>query len=167
MKKQKFIVVGGGTAGIIAATYIKTYWQDRVDVDLIYDHSRPGIGVGESLTPMIYNYLNYVGISTEDLIANVNATIKVGLKFKNWHNDGTSYLHSFDEPYQTVSKMNWGPAYDIVNGCYDLDYTYGNFWYENEKIPLNPQGQNSVHIDATLFSKYVESRFKDKIKHYR
>tara|TARA_B110000977_G_scaffold190242_1_gene260784 strand:+ start:162 stop:1640 length:1479 start_codon:yes stop_codon:yes gene_type:complete len=163
MKKQKFIVVGGGTAGIIAATYIKTYWQDRIDVDLIYDHNRPGIGVGESLTPMIYHYLNYVGISTEDLIANVNATIKIGLKFKNWHNDGTSYLHSFDEPNQTPSKMNWGPAHDIVNNQYDLDYTFGNFWYENAKIPKNPEGQNSVHIDATLFSKYVENKFKDKI----
>jgi tryptophan 7-halogenase len=163
MKKQKIIVVGGGTAGIIAATYIKTYWGDKIDVDLIYDHSKPGIGVGESLTPMIHNYLSRVGISVEDLIANVNATIKVGLKFKNWHNDGTSYIHSFNEPFQAVSQTNAGPALDIINNCYDIDYGYGKFWYDEGRIPPTETYKYSVHIDATLFSKYVENRFKDRI----
>ena len=58
MKKNRIIVVGGGSAGLIAATYLKKYWGEHIQLTLIYDHSKPGIGVGESLTPIIYKYLD-------------------------------------------------------------------------------------------------------------
>jgi tryptophan halogenase len=135
MKKQKFIVVGGGTARIIAASYLKTYWGDNIDIDLIYDHSRPSIGVGESLTPLIHNYLKYVGVSIEDLIKNVNATIKIGIQFENWNNDGKKFIHGFNESNVPYSTYNFGTAYEIVNGIYDHDFTYGEYWYDNALIP--------------------------------
>ena len=91
----KIIVVGGGTAGVMAATYFKSYWGNLVDVTMIYDHKKPGIGVGESLTPIFDNYLKTVGITTIELIQNCNATIKLGLKFKNWTHEGSEWHHSF------------------------------------------------------------------------
>ena len=45
---MKIVVVGGGTAGVMAATYLKSFWAEDCDVKLIYDHSKPIIGVGES-----------------------------------------------------------------------------------------------------------------------
>lgn len=158
---KHIVVVGGGTAGIIAATYIKKYWKDAVTVSLVYDHSKPGIGVGESLTPAIYKYLNFIGVTRDDLVKNVNATVKLGLKFKNWLGDGKSYYHNFaqyeDEYYNLIA------AYDIANGQYTNDTTYDSFYMENCVIPRDPNAQQSLHIDATLFSKYIESRFKNDI----
>jgi tryptophan halogenase len=161
-KKYKFVVVGGGTAGIIFASYIKTYWADNIDVTLVYDHNNAGIGVGESLTPIIYDYLNYLGIRKEELIQNINATVKLGLLFKNWLADDKSYIHSF---YEIVDGQDYhrSEAYDIINGTYDQGPTYGKHYFDNCKIPLNNQGTESLHIDATLFSKFIENKFKDKI----
>ena len=162
-EKFRFVVVGGGTAGIISASYLKSYWGNNADVVLLYDHSKPGIGVGESLTPIIYDYLNYVGISRDELVKNINATVKLGLKFKNWRGDNKEYIHSFFETNQTMSPFNYGPAYDIVNNQYQEDYTYDSFYFNNCCIPEDPYAVQSLHIDAVLFSKYVEDKFKDQL----
>jgi tryptophan halogenase len=162
-KKYHYVVVGGGTAGVISATYLKEYWGDAVDVTLVYDHNKPSIGVGESLTPTIYNYLNYVGITTEELIQNVNASIKLGLKFKNWLNDGGHFWNSFQQyDYGMNSLIS---AYEIVNDCYDTDVGYSSHYMDNCLLPgnINQGVPQSLHIDATLFSAYVENKFKDRL----
>jgi tryptophan halogenase len=161
-KKFKFVIIGGGTAGIIAASYIRTYWGDQIDVCLIYDHKNPGIGVGESLTPIIYQYLDYLNITKQELIKNVNATVKLGLLFKNWLNDEKSYIHSFYE-INDGNDYSRSEAFDIINGMYDQGPTYGKYYFDNCCIPLNNSGTESLHIDATLFSKFIENKFRDKI----
>jgi len=83
---NEFLVVGGGTAGIIAATYLKKYYGPKSKVTLLYDHKKPRIGVGESTTPFIWSYLNYLGVPLEKLLKETNFTIKLGVKFKNWLN---------------------------------------------------------------------------------
>lgn len=161
-KKFKFVVVGGGTAGIIAATMLRAYWLDNADVTLIYDHSKPSIGVGESLTPLIYSYLRYVGITREELIKNVNATVKLGLRFENWLNDGKHYYHSFYEA-NIQDEYNIGSGYDIANNNFDSGPLYSSFYHDNFVIPEDPNAPQSLHIDAVLFSKYVENKFKDHL----
>jgi tryptophan halogenase len=169
MKKYKFVIVGGGTAGMITAAYFSKKWGEQVEVTVIYDHKNPGIGVGESLTPNIYSFLEYVGITREDMIRNVNATVKLGLKFKNWLNDGNYYYHNFSHMSENSSNKNTDSigivpliaAYDIVHGIYDSDFCYGKDFMESSRISLDtPQ---ALHIDATLFSKFIEQKFKNKI----
>jgi tryptophan halogenase len=163
MKKFKFIVVGGGTAGSIAASYIKSFWGDLVDVSVIYNHAEPNIGVGESLTPKINSYLKYVGISPEELIKNTNSTIKLGIKFKNWLNDGDSFYHPFEAVGKDVNTYNFEAAYDLINDSYNHDTTYGKEFFEETRIPLPLNSPYSYHIDGVLFSKYVLEKFKNQL----
>jgi tryptophan 7-halogenase len=165
VKKYKFVVVGGGTAGIIAATKLVTSYGDSAEVVMIYDHKNPGIGVGESLTPLIRSFLEDINVDQAELIKNVNATVKIGLKFKNWLNDGKYFYHGFNQ-FQSNST-NISAAYDISQNIYDGDCMYPSFYYENNIIPY-PYVQSratatALHIDATLFSKFIENKFKDKI----
>ena len=161
----KFVVVGGGSAGVICATYLKKYWGDNAEVILLYDQNIPGIGVGESLTPIIYNYLNYIGITRDELVKNVNATVKLGLKFKGWTGKGTEYLHTFAEPNQDHSTLdsNVCAAYDISNEQYEYDVTYDDFYFDQCRIPTDENANQALHIDAVEFSRYVEEKFKDDL----
>jgi len=161
--KYKFVVVGAGTAGIITSTYLKQYWGDNAEVVLIYDHSKPGIGVGESLTPKIYEYLDYVGVTRDELVANVNATVKLGLRFENWLNDSKYFYHSFVEHADIVDPGNLGAGFDIANNIFDSDVCYSSIYHENSLIPANPSASQALHIDAVLFSKYIENKFKDRL----
>ena len=56
----KFIVIGGGTAGAIVSSYLKSYWGDKVEVVVVYNHAEPNIGVGETLTHFITKYIDRV-----------------------------------------------------------------------------------------------------------
>jgi len=172
MKKQyNIVVVGGGTAGTMAASYIKSWWGPLASVTMVYDHNVPGIGVGESLTPVFDAYLKVVGITTVDLIKNCNATIKLGLKFKNWTHEGSEWYHSFplndaiaklDSPLFAYNAID---AYDILHNQYDGSYNYGAYYFNNNVIPTDNDltYRHALHVDATLFSKYVENKFKSQL----
>jgi tryptophan 7-halogenase len=165
IQKYKIAIVGGGTAGAIVSSYLKQMWGDRVEVIIIYDHSKPNIGIGESLTPMIYDYLKFVDITREELIKYVNCTVKLGIKFKNWGGDGKEFYHPFADG--TVAGMespyNAEAAYDAVNGQYDHDYCYGRDFFEHNRIPADSEAIQSLHIDGVLFSKFVIDKFKDRL----
>lgn len=156
----KIVVVGGGTAGLMSASFLKATYGPYIDVTVIYDHKNPGIGVGESLTPIIYEYLNAVGITREELILNVNATVKLGLKFKNWLNDGGYYWHPFVQ--KDLPRNDIDAAFDLAHNTYDSDNGYSNYFLESNRIPKE-SGTQSLHIDAVLFARYIEHKFKDRI----
>lgn len=158
--KNRIIVVGGGTAGVIAATFIKRQWEDNVEVVLIYDHKNPNIGIGESLTPKIYEYLSFIGITTEELIRNVNATIKLGIQFKNWSNKNDVFYHPFvQKELFGSSPYNFEATHDIANRIYDHDFCYGKDFFEHNRIPEFPFN-HSIHIDGVLFSKYIIEKYR-------
>ena len=90
------IVLGGGNAGLMAALYLKTA-MPSLEIKLIKSKKIGTIGVGEGSTEHWTRFANAVGINIIDLINECGATIKIGIKFENWHGDGTSYFHSLPE----------------------------------------------------------------------
>ena len=179
---KKFVIVGGGLAGVIAATQIRSFYGYNVEIILVYDHKTPSIGVGESLTPNFNNYLKTVGIAKEELIKNLNATVKVGLKFKNWLNDGNYFFHNF-ESYTNQDPFNLIAAHEMVHNDYNDDFCYSDFFMKNGLVPepyvpdqnLSAQMQqmqqsfaapSTIHIDASITGDYFLNKFKipQKIK---
>ena len=161
----RFVVIGGGTAGAMTATYLKSYWGDKVDVTVVYDHKKPNIGLGESLTPTILTYLNQVGITADELIRDCNSTVKLGLKFKNWTGDGSYFYHPFNcMDTSSFNTNNFEAAYEIVNGCYDNDTAYGNDLLESNRVPVFLENHShALHIDGVRFSQYVLKKFENRL----
>ena len=89
-------VLGGGNAGLMAALYLKTALP-ALDVTLIKSKKIGTIGVGEGSTEHWSAFARAVNINMVDLIKECGATFKIGIKFENWHGDGTSYFHSLPE----------------------------------------------------------------------
>jgi tryptophan halogenase len=163
-KKFRFVVVGGGTAGAIAATYLKKYWHNNAEVVLVYDHNTPNIGIGESLTPEIYKYLNYVGVTRDELIKHVGATVKLGIKFKNWRGDDKSFYHSFfEKDLSNGFDSNLEAAYDLINDNYNQNTCYGKEFFENNRLPSDPTANQALHIDGIKFSQYIIEKFKNDL----
>mgnify|MGYP000849229034 CR=1 FL=1 len=167
--KTKILVCGGGTAGTIISTYLKSHWGDSVDITLLYDKKNPGIGVGESTTPVILDYLNKVGINFSDLIKNANSTLKLGINFKNWLGDDSYYYHGFAE----IGTSQFPEAYDITNEtfAYEIasqqkfqDVLYDDYYFDNNQIPVEAQGKYALHIDSLGFSQYIQKIFSNKIE---
>ncbi|MDT8439000.1 MAG: tryptophan halogenase family protein [Wenzhouxiangellaceae bacterium] len=92
---RKLVIVGGGTAGwMAAAAMIKTFGH-RLAVTLIESETIGTVGVGEATIPPIKNFNLLVGLDEGDFLAAVNGTYKLGIEFENWGRLGERYFHPF------------------------------------------------------------------------
>lgn len=65
------------------------------EITWIYPEENSPIGVGEALIPDVSHFLNDLGISTEDIIKHCNGTLKLGIKFQDFNQDGDSFTFPF------------------------------------------------------------------------
>lgn len=91
---KKIVVVGGGTAGWLTALKAKRSYPD-LDISVIESKEIGILGAGEGSTPYLVDFFDHLNIPISDLIKNCDATIKNGIKFTNWNNDGDFYYHGF------------------------------------------------------------------------
>ena len=104
------VVVGGGSAGWIAAARIAARngtGPDAVRVVLVESSAIGTIGVGEGTWPTMRNTLRKVGISETCFIRECDAAFKQGAKFVRW-TDGTDadgYYHPLNPP-QGATQIN-------------------------------------------------------------
>jgi tryptophan halogenase len=93
---NKFVIVGGGTAGWLTALVLNKF-SPYADVTVISSEEIGILGAGEGVTPHFNLVMQQLEIPLEGIFTNAKATIKAGIKFTNWRGDGDSYLHPFWE----------------------------------------------------------------------
>jgi len=93
---DNIIILGGGTAGLVAASMLKTSFP-KLDVTLIESSKYGIVGVGEGSTEHWKTFMEHCNIDPLRLFSETGATYKTGIKFENWHGDDTSYWHSLPE----------------------------------------------------------------------
>ncbi len=87
-------IVGGGTAGWMTAAVL-SQWLSKIEIRLIESEEIGTIGVGEATIPHISNYLSLAKIDPLQMIAETNATFKLGIEFVDWGAPGEKYIHGF------------------------------------------------------------------------
>jgi glycine/D-amino acid oxidase-like deaminating enzyme len=98
MQQKHILIVGGGTAGWIAANLMAKSWQDQpIRISLIESPEIGIIGVGEGSTPQLKGLLDFLGIAEADWMPACHATYKTGIRFNGWSSKPgfQSYFHPF------------------------------------------------------------------------
>jgi tryptophan halogenase len=174
-KVDKIVIVGGGTAGWMTATTLIKYFPNK-EVVVIESDSIKSIGVGESTTALIRNWLNSVGISDENFMKECDASYKLSIEFKDFYeNKDGGYHYPFGKPF--TDNMIFGinswfykkhidksiTRRDFVNTHYPQSHLF-----EKNKISLNENGQfdnfnfkndTAFHFDAKLFAKLLKEKY--------
>jgi len=160
---KKIVIVGAGTAGLAAAAMMKSYWNEKVDISLIYDASKGNISVGESTTPIFRLLLAHLGVSTKQLIKDIGgkATIKLGINFKNWI-PNTNYFHGFAEVNSEIGT-NTSAIYSIPSGEFNGGTNYNTAATTIPNKPFEDYGY-AMHIDTKVFCEYITDRLKNRVK---
>jgi 2-polyprenyl-6-methoxyphenol hydroxylase-like FAD-dependent oxidoreductase len=100
-KPFEIIVLGGGTAGWMAACLMAKRWAGRnVSITAIESSDIGIIGVGEGSTPQLKAFFTDLGLDERAWMPQCHATYKNGISFHGWSEakDAPSYFHPFPSP---------------------------------------------------------------------
>ncbi|MDA0898420.1 MAG: tryptophan 7-halogenase [Bacteroidetes bacterium] len=154
---MKIIVVGAGTAGLIAALQIKKALPNCI-VEVVRSGEAPIIGVGEGSTEHWTEFEKLVGFSRPEMIQKTKATYKFGIRFKDWRSKPyDDYFHSVSSPGVDRYGFNAGYALPVIMGK-QLTPFFTNpamregFVVDGEHIHSQT---NQFHFDTFLLNKYL------------
>jgi len=94
---RRIVIVGGGTAGWMTASYLTAAFADRVQVTLVESGRIGTIGVGEATFSDIRHFFAFLGLEESDWMPSCNATYKLAVRFQNWREPGHHFYHPFEQ----------------------------------------------------------------------
>ena len=107
-------IVGGGTAGWLAAVLLRKVLDDRVAITLIESPNIPTVGVGEATVPNMPQTLKLLGISDQEFFRTCNASFKLGVVFSDWNTDRHGKFISYINPFSSAPQLqgyDWADFY--------------------------------------------------------
>lgn len=91
-KIKNVVIVGGGTAGWMAAASLVNFIPYLCSITLVEPPEIGTIGVGEATLPRIRDFNASLGIDEVDFIRKTKATFKLAIKFTDWTQLGKSFI---------------------------------------------------------------------------
>ena len=82
---KSVVIVGGGTSGWMAASYLAKALHETVKITLIESETIKKIGVGEATVPNLQRvFFDFLGVPEEEWMPFVNGSFKMGIKYIDW-----------------------------------------------------------------------------------
>ncbi|WP_016956040.1 tryptophan halogenase family protein [Catenovulum agarivorans] len=179
MKPHKIVILGGGTAGWMAANLMKHYWHNLpVDIVLLESPEVGIVGVGEGSTPTLKRFFQILGIAESDWMAKCNATYKLDIRFDGWSPQSgvKSYSHPFvgqlDTFTQRAFEVNCRTRrMGLAVNTRPTDFFLNGVLAQQHKGPLVGEHfpfrvEYGYHFDSILLGKYLAEFAQSKgVKH--
>ncbi len=166
---RNIVIVGGGTAGWMAAAAFAKVLGPTHSVRLVESEEIGTVGVGEATVPHLKLFNNLLEIDEIEFVKQVQGTFKLGIQFNDWGQIGDSYIHGFGTIGHDVSLLPFhqfwikanqqGIAADI--GAYSLNTVaapLGKFMASATDVPASSPLANiayAYHFDAGRYAKYL------------
>jgi tryptophan halogenase len=168
---RSIVIVGGGTAGWMAAAALSRVKPAGCTIRLVESEEIGTVGVGEATIPTIKLFNHTIGIDEADFLRQTQGTYKLGIEFVGWGGEGESYFHGFGAIGQDMGAVGFhhywlkmalagkaAPLSDYAIGA--AVARAGRFMPARIDMPNSPMADiaHAYHFDAGLYARYL-SRF--------
>jgi tryptophan halogenase len=170
MAIEQIIIVGGGTAGWMAAAALSRIRAGRpVAITLIESEEIGTVGVGEATIPPFLDFNRLLEIDERDLLSMVQGSFKLGIQFVNWGKIGDSYIHPFGNYGYQVDGISFHHVWHKYQQAGDkrpiqvfnvetMAAHFGRFartedYQRDDLPPVN----YAYHIDAGRYARYLRN----------
>lgn len=170
-KPLSIIVLGGGTAGWMAANLMAKHWgQAGCSISVIESPDIGIIGVGEGSTPQLKAFFDEIGVTEQEWMPKCNATYKTGITFAGWSAipGYESYFHPFpartDRDTAQAFVYNCFLRRDNVNVSTRPDTYFLPAYLAQEKLgPIPAENfpfpvSYGYHFDSHLVGEFLRSK---------
>ena len=174
---MKIVIVGGGTAGWLAALFVSKVQKNSHDITVIESSKIGIVGAGEGstghLADVVNNRLWNFDCNEQEFMQECDVTIKLGIKHKGWTPDINSHYIG------PIDGSDTGGEIPDLNFLYALGYkdlkklhtctTLGSFIEHNKSTFFDltsTTGNHAYHFDAHKVGKYfMKVSMKEGVKH--
>jgi len=163
------VIVGGGTAGWMAAAAFSTLLDKRTKIILVESDEIGTVGVGEATIPPLQAFNFMVGIDEDEFLAASQGSFKVGIEFVDWGAEGERYFHPFGPHGQNLRGVQFHQLYlreakrrplpDIREWSMSgVAADLGRFARPGAQTPM-PLAQltYAYHFDAELYGRFLRA----------
>lgn len=161
------VIVGGGTAGWMAAAALSATMGGQLRIRLIESEEIGIVGVGEATIPAIRLFNGLVGIDEDAFIRATQGSFKLGIEFRNWGRVGESYMHAFGQIGQSLDLIEFwqywlrGRAEGVA--CPLGNYSFNQVLAQAGRFARMPRLPNTqldgvawaFHFDASLYARFL------------
>ena len=172
---ERIVIVGGGTAGWMAAAALsRLKGGNQLDVVLIESEEIGTVGVGEATIPPFVDFNRLLEVSEQEMLTATQGTFKLGIQFSNWGAKGDSYIHPFGNYGYEIDGLSFHHVWHRFREGGDqrpiqvfnletMAAHFGKFartadYARDDLPPMN----YAYHIDATRYAKFLRGYAEDR-----
>jgi len=164
---RRIVIVGGGTAGWMAAAPLAQRMGTRCEIVLVESPEIGTIGVGEATLPTIRAYNRSLGLDGADFVKRTQGTFKLGIDFQDWGHLGNRFFHGFGDfgpAIENRSSFAWWlrlasrgnmPSYEDWSVATKMAYSHRFTPPEGDQPSAHNAFSFAYHFDAGLYAAYL------------
>jgi tryptophan halogenase len=161
-------IVGGGTAGWMAAAMLSKLMGEQLKITLLESDDIATVRVGEATIPSIKSFNQSLGIDEAEFVRATQGTFKLAIEFENWGSLGNRYMHAFGGIGQDLGSsfqhywrrsLSEGIESDFWDFSLNCQAARQHKFSRAPKLERGalPGMSYAYHFDANLYAQYLRA----------